>query len=78
MKTVRTIAHPDGERRVLIVDRGDGRFGYEEEYFSKDPQERYWLPRRQYPLTICDSPERAEREARANVDWLRDEPERQP
>lgn len=76
--TVRTISHADGKRRVHIVDRGDGTYGYEEEHFSDDPFEMCWVPRRQFPLTICDSSQRAEREARAAVAWLRDEPERQP
>ena len=72
MRIVRTMTSPEGKRRVLIVDRGDGRFGYDEEYFSDDPDEKCWVPLRQFPLTIRDSPESAEREARGCVDWLRD------
>ena len=71
MTTVRTFTSPDGKRRVLIVDRGGGRFGYNEEYFSEDPDEMCWVALPQYPLTICESAESAEREARGCVDWLR-------
>lgn len=67
-----TTQSPDGKNRVLIVDRGGGRFGFDEEYFSEDPDERCWVPLPQYPLTICDTAESAEREARASVDRLRD------
>jgi len=67
---MRVLMHPDGKRRVLIVDRGGGRFGYEEERFSDEPDELCWLPQRQFPLCVCDSPETAEREARAAVGWL--------
>ena len=72
--TLRTISHADGRRRVHIIDRGDGTYGYREEYFSGDPDERCWVSLRQFPLTVCDSAERAEREARAGVPWLREAP----
>jgi hypothetical protein len=71
MTVLRVLTSLDGKRRVHIVDRGGGRFGYEEEYFSDDPDERCWVPLPQYPVTICDSPETAEREARGCVTWLR-------
>ena len=70
--TIRILRHPDGKRRVLIVDRGGGRYGYEEEYFSDEPLEMAWLSLPQRPLTICDSPELPEREARGAVAWLVD------
>jgi hypothetical protein len=68
---VRTLTSRDGKRRVFVVDRGGGRFGYDEEYFSDDPDEKCWVPFRQFPVTICDSAESAEREARGCVHWLR-------
>ena len=71
---MRVLLHPDGKRRVLIVNRGAGRFGYEEQRFSEDEYERCWVPVRQHHLAICDSPETAEREARACIEWLRDVP----
>jgi hypothetical protein len=37
---VRILTSRDGKRRVLVVDRGGGRFGYDEEYFSDVPNER--------------------------------------
>jgi hypothetical protein len=30
---LRVLVHPAGKRRVLILDRGGGRFGYQEERF---------------------------------------------
>jgi len=71
---VRTIVDPGGKRRVHLIARHDGRFGYAEEFFSDDPEEQCWLPAsgsRGLPVAICDSLETAEREARASIDWLR-------
>jgi hypothetical protein len=67
---LRTLVHPGGKRRVLILDLGGGRFGYQEERFSDEPEELCWLPQRQFPVCICDSPETAEREARGAIEWL--------
>jgi hypothetical protein len=66
---VRILTSSDGTRRVLLVDRGDGRFGYEVEHLD---DEVGWLPQRQRPFCICDSAATAEREARGAVAWLRD------
>ena len=67
---LRTLMHPGGKRRVILVDRGGGRFGYEVEHLD---DEAGWEPQRQRPLCICDSVATAEREARADVSWLRDD-----
>jgi hypothetical protein len=64
---LRTFTHPDGRRRVAIVDRGGGRFGYEFELLD---EEVGWCPQRQYPLCVCDTEVIAEREARAAFPWL--------
>lgn len=69
-KILRTINDSEGKRRVYIVRRDNGTFGYEEEYWSDDPYEKCWIPLGDYPLCICDSEETALREAMGNVDWL--------
>jgi hypothetical protein len=61
-----------GKRRVRIVHRGSGRYGYDEERFSDEPLEMCWVPIPQMPLVVCDSPEAAERDARGQIPWLRD------
>ena len=40
---VRTITHPNGLRRVDIIQRDDGTFGFEEWFFSEHPYERCWI-----------------------------------
>jgi hypothetical protein len=67
---LRVLVHPGGKQRVLILDRGGGSFGYREERFSEEPDELCWLPQRQLPVCVCDSPETAEWEARSAIDWL--------
>jgi hypothetical protein len=66
------LEHPDGRHRVLIFRRFDGLFGYEEEVFSEHPYELCWLRRSCSPIVICDSPERALKEARGCVPWLKE------
>lgn len=65
-----TITDGNGSRRVLIVRRRNGTFGFEEERWSSDPQEQCWIPLPQNPICLCDSEERALREARGRVSWL--------
>ena len=60
----------DGLRRVVILRRESGTFYYQREHFSGHPAEMCWLPDRQLPVGIYETAERAENEARANVDWL--------
>jgi hypothetical protein len=63
----------DGKRKVQVFRRADGTFGFESLRFSEDPQEMSWVPQGRLSLCIAVSAEVAEREARARVDWLRDE-----
>ena len=78
-RILRKFEHPDGEHRVLIVQRENGTFGYEQEqrvyvYEDDEMRERWpetaWIRPGQYPLCICATAEIAEREARAAVGWL--------
>ena len=77
---LKTLSHPDGLRRVLIVRRADGLYGYEIEEFWREEVEfrrepiEYWLPLRQVPIAIFDSAETAEREARNDIAWLKELP----
>jgi hypothetical protein len=69
-------------RRVLIVKRTSGLFGYEVEELthvyddpdlrSRWPNEMHWNRAGQYPFSICDTPETAEHEARGKAPWLDD------
>ena len=70
MRVLKTIGHPDGKRRVLIVRRDNGMFGFEEEAFSEEPFENCWLPCGEDTFALCESEETAEREARGRIPWL--------
>ena len=76
-RVVKTLAHADGKRRVLIVQRANGLYGFEiEEFrsealdFRREPLE-YWARFSQIPFAIFDSAETAEREVRSEITWLR-------
>lgn len=73
---LKVLTHSDGRRRVSIVRRTNGWFGFEEEEFSEDPLEMCWLPSAAESFAIFDAAETAEREARNRIEWLRErEPE---
>lgn len=59
------------KQRVIILHSDIGTFGYEEEYFSDDIHEMCWLPKGRRVVGIYDTAEKAEIEARANIDWLK-------
>jgi hypothetical protein len=63
----------DSHRRVVISRRDSGTFYYFEEYFSTHPYELCWIPRSGHHIGFYETAERAESEARSNVDWLRRE-----
>jgi hypothetical protein len=78
-RAVKTFEHPNGQQRVLIVQRENATFGYEEEqrvHVYEDDEmrakwpEMFWSRSGQYPLCICETAEIAEREARGAVPWL--------
>ena len=77
---LKTLIHSDGKRRVLIVQRDNGLFGFEEEQLVRvydeklypDWDEMVWAPPRGLvSFGIFDSPKAAEREARDQIAWLR-------
>lgn len=67
---VNTLVRPSGKFRVIIFQREDGSFGFEDQKFSDDILEQRWIPRGRYSECFCDSAETAAREARSQVDWL--------
>jgi hypothetical protein len=71
MKTIlKTFVRADGERRVLIYERGDGYFGFIEEMrVTTYDGDSAWSPL-PGPSPICSSVEIAESEARSRIAWL--------
>jgi hypothetical protein len=69
-RVVKILSHPEGKRRVLIVQRSGGHYGHEEERFSDEATEMCWFRFSQVPFSIYDSAETAEREARSRFEWL--------
>jgi hypothetical protein len=61
---------PDGRHRVDIFMRDDGFFGFMELKHYERPEREYWAPLGPYRTTITETAEAAEREARASIDWL--------
>jgi hypothetical protein len=67
---VKEVYDANRKRRVLIVQRSNGTFGYEEEPFSDEPLELCWRRFSQVPFSVCDSAEGALKEAQGRVKWL--------
>jgi hypothetical protein len=70
MSTVQTIYDDAKKQRVIIFQREDGSFGFEEQRFSGEPLEMCWIPFGRYLACHGDTAERALVEARARVAWL--------
>jgi hypothetical protein len=70
MTTVQTIYDDAKKRRVVILQREDGSFGFEEQRFSDEPLELSWIPFGRYSVCHCDTAARALVEARGRVAWL--------
>ena len=70
---IKEIYSKDRDRRVEIIRRDTGTYFYQQCYFSGDPFEMCWIPLRQRSIGLFESAERAESEARSNIDWLVDE-----
>ncbi len=68
---LKEIYDTERKRRVIILRWNTGTFGYEEEYFSEDIHEMCWIPKGRRIAGFYDTAERAEIEARANIDWLK-------
>jgi hypothetical protein len=68
VKTIQTIYNDSRKRRVIVFQRDDGSFGFDEEHFSDEPLEMAWL-QVGYD-SRCDTVERALGEARGRVAWL--------
>jgi len=70
-RRIKTIERPDGKARVFIIERDDGCFRFEGEAEFDEDGEVYWAP--------CDisgiypSADSAEKSARVEVLWLRDQ-----
>lgn len=69
-RVIDTLVHASGRFRVIIFQREDGSFGFEDQKFSDEPQEQCWIERGRYSENFSDSAERATSEARGRVDWL--------
>jgi hypothetical protein len=70
-KVVQEIYSQDKDHRILILERSDGTFCYEEQRFSQREAELCWIPKKRQTIGLYDRAETALREAIANVDWLR-------
>jgi hypothetical protein len=68
-RVVKTFIRQDGERRIVILERPDGLFGFRQDRLVVTRLGEKWWLFLPYP-TICGSAEIAEREARAQIPWL--------
>jgi len=71
IQSLKEIYDADRKQRIIIYRTHTGQFSYTQEYFSEDPYEMCWIPTGREMIGIYDTEEKAEIEARANIDWLR-------
>ncbi len=69
MTTVQTLYDGSRKRRVVVFEREDGTFGFEEQRFWDEPREMAWIPCGRTD-SRCDTVDRALVEARARISWL--------
>lgn len=55
------------KRRIVIFQRANGSYGFEEQRFSDDPHEMAWIPQCKDATSICASAELALAEARGRI-----------
>ncbi len=67
-KVVQTLFNAEQTRQVVIFQRTDGSFGFEELRFGSD--EHVWFPCGCYSVSFTDKMEAAVREAKTRVKWL--------
>jgi hypothetical protein len=60
-----------GFRRVVIIERKNGTFGFEEQRWSDAVGQEFWIRLPQRQVSVCDSKESAELQARRSVSWLK-------
>ena len=51
IRVVQTLYDESGERRVILFQREDGSFGFDEEHLAKEGEVSYWIPA--YGRTVC-------------------------
>jgi hypothetical protein len=68
MQIVKTIVHPDGNRKMNVFQRPDGSFGFEEWHWGTE--EECWYPFGKYSIAFIDTIEPALQEIRGRVSWL--------
>lgn len=71
---LKEIYSDDGAHRVVILRHPSGLYGFDEEEKCSDDGAAHWHPMPTSSpapsFAMCDTPETAEREARARVSWL--------
>ena len=70
MKIIQTIMFDAEKRRVIVFQRDDGSFGFEEQRFAEKPLESAWHEVGDNSATRFDSEAGALIHARGRVPWL--------
>ena len=67
---IKRLESADGLRRADIQANGHGQFGFVEHSYLSEDGDSFWTPT--WFSGLYESAEAAEREARAELPWLRD------
>lgn len=69
---IQTIYAPDRHHRVVVFQRMDGSFGFEEQHYSSIPLEECWLCGPRHSECRCSTQEELLHECVSRVSWLAD------
>jgi hypothetical protein len=71
-KEIKRVPSADGKKRLLIYKTAPGNlFSFEKHNYVTEDCRSYWIPT--HTSSLYDSAEGAERDARLELHWLRDE-----
>jgi hypothetical protein len=69
--TIREFRHPRGDRRIIVFQHADGRFGFREERLFEASGTRVWGGLWNQPL-LFDTEDGAAEQAWLSIPWLRE------
>ncbi len=71
-ETVKTITSLDGSCKIVVFQRSEGTFGFDEFYFDEEDQAWCMLGSRQRSYPVVDTLERVLQEILGRVPWARE------
>jgi len=68
VQILKTIVHPEGNRKVEVFQRPDGTFGFEEWHWLVD--EKCWCPLGKRSVSVIDTMDHTLDEIKGRIPWV--------